>query len=115
MTVPSTNIPLSMILDSSPIATAVVTLEGRVLYTNRAVMDIVGYSTSELNDLGAQVLIGTGDALRQLTVAESRTMELERPLPRKSRDAIWASIHIAAIDAADPPAFVVQLQDIASR
>jgi len=109
--------------DSAAIGTGVLDLEGRVVTSNRALEQMLGYSKDELASLTAAELTHPEDRTRELELfgelAEGRREEyrLEKRCLAKGGEVVWGHHTVSLVrDAFTKPKFAIaMLEDITPR
>ena len=109
--------------DSAAIGTGVLDLEGRVVTSNRALEQMLGYEKDELASLSAAELTHPDDRDRELELfgelAEGRREEyrLEKRVLAKDGEVVWAHHTVSLVrDAFTQPKFAIaMLEDITPR
>lgn len=113
--------------EEAPIGIALVTLDpdsgGRFLRVNRALCELTGYSSEELEALDVRAILHPDDAeadrvaMARLAGGESAGFELEQRLIHSGRHAVWVMVHASLVrDASAKPLYCIrQLQDIEER
>ncbi|MEB3828045.1 PAS domain S-box protein [Phormidium sp. CCY1219] len=112
------------VFEGSAMGIAIATLDGKIIKTNRALQQMMGYQESELENLTLSELSADeetrdreNELQRELTAKERSNYELEKRLIRKDRQIIIARAIASDItDADDEPKFLVSMvEDISER
>ncbi len=106
--------------DHAPIGVALVSLSGSFLKTNRALSDIVGYTTAELSKCTFQDLTHSEDLqadlahVRDLIEGRATSYQMEKRYYHKDGHIVWINLHVSlARNREDKPLhFISQIQDI---
>ena len=109
--------------EDAPIGMALVALDGRWIKVNRAMCDIVGYTSAELLATDFQSVTHADDLdadlelLEQLTAGKIRTYQMVKRYIHRSGRHVWIQLNVSLVrDAAGKPLyFVSQIQDINER
>jgi PAS domain S-box-containing protein len=109
--------------ESAAIGTGVIDLEGRIVTSNRALEQIVGYDKDELARLNAFELTHPDDRSRELelfgelTAGKREEYRLEKRVLAKSGQVVWAHHTVSLVrDAFTKPKFAIaMLEDITPR
>jgi diguanylate cyclase (GGDEF)-like protein/PAS domain S-box-containing protein len=113
--------------EDAPIGIALISVgpesDGRVLKTNRALCDLTGYSSEELEGMEIAALLHPSDqfddlaAMTRLERGEIGEFQLEQRLLHAERHAIWVSLNASLVrDAAGDPLYCIrQMKDIEER
>jgi hypothetical protein len=109
--------------DDASIGMALVALDGRFLQVNRALCEIIGYSTAELVTLNFQSITFADDLesdLRyagQLLRGEIRSYQMEKRYLHKQGRIVWILLNGSLVrnTSGKPLYFIAQVQDISDR
>lgn len=109
--------------DHAAIGMALVSLEGRWLKVNRALVDLVGYSETELLNRCFQDITHPHDladclnCVRQLAAGTTPIYQLEKRYLHQAGHTVWVSLNASVVrDATDQPLyFIAQVQNIDAR
>ena len=109
--------------DEAPIGMALVSLEGRWMKVNDALMEIVGYPRSELMALRFQDITHAHDLradeefVRQMIAGERSTYQMDKRYLHADGHIVWVQLNVSlARDAAGQAMyFIAQIQDITDR
>jgi PAS domain S-box-containing protein len=110
-------------IDEAPIGMAVVALDGHFVRVNRALCEIVGYTSDELTSLTFQAIthrddLDTDVALaRQLARGEIPRYQLEKRYVRKDGSIVDIMLSASILRGQDgaPLYYIVQIEDISKR
>ena len=110
-------------MEHSPIGTALVGLDGRWIWTNIVIRDILGYSHDELNQLTFQQLTHADDLAADLEQAEKlisgngTAYQMEKRYIRKDGSTVWCLLAVSLVRGVDGAAdyFISNVQDIGER
>ena len=113
----------SSAFENASIGMALVSLEGRWLKVNRALCELVGYSSDELaaktfqdithpDDLAADL-----DYVRKVIAGDISSYQMEKRYLHKLGQVVWILLSVSLVrDAAGRPLhFIAQIQDISAR
>jgi diguanylate cyclase (GGDEF)-like protein/PAS domain S-box-containing protein len=104
---------------SSPLGTAIVSLDGRVLEANRRLFDLTGRSTGVLNQPIETVFVPletVGTAEPSTGAFESSGRRVDRRMRRSDAEETWVRVSIAEIHEGEQvEGFLYQLEDITAR
>lgn len=111
---------LRMAVANSPVGLALVSLEGRWVEVNRAISDLLGYSSEELSRLTFQQLTHADDLetdlhlVNELLLGQRSSYQMEKRYIRKDGSLIWGLLSVSLIRDAqgDPAYFISQIQDM---
>ena len=106
--------------DHAPIGVALVSLSGAFLKTNRALSDIVGYTTAELSKCTFQDLTHSEDLqadlanVRDLLEGCATSYHMEKRYYHKDGSIVWVNLHVSLARNREgkPLHFISQIQDI---
>jgi two-component system sensor histidine kinase/response regulator len=106
--------------DHAPIGVALVSLSGSFLKTNRALSDIVGYTTAELSKCTFQDLTHSEDLqadlanVRDLIEGRATSYHMEKRYYHKDGRIVWVNLHVSLARNREgkPLHFISQIQDI---
>ena len=113
--------------EDAPIGIALISIdpeiEGHFLRVNRALCELTGYSSEELQLTGIHALLHPDDlsidiaAMRRLNQGEVDGFQLEQRLLHAERHAVWVTVNASLVrDATGDPLYCIrQLQDIEER
>ncbi|HEY7149731.1 MAG TPA: PAS domain S-box protein [Gaiellaceae bacterium] len=109
--------------DSAAIGTGVLDLEGRIVTSNRALEQMLGYDKDDLALLSAAELTHPDDRacevelFRELAAGKREEYRLEKRVLAKSGDVVWAHHTVSLVrDAFTKPKFAIaMLEDITPR
>jgi PAS domain S-box-containing protein len=109
--------------DSAAIGTGVLDLEGRIVTSNRALEQMLGYGKDDLSRLSAAELTHPDDRDRELelfgelTAGKREEYRLEKRVLSKSGEVVWAHHTVSLVrDAFTKPKFAIaMLEDITPR
>ncbi|MEO7787630.1 MAG: PAS domain S-box protein, partial [Sphingomicrobium sp.] len=110
-------------MEHSPTGTALVALDGRWLWTNSAIREILGYARDEFERLDFQAMTHPDDLGADLEQAgklvsgEGRAYQMEKRYLRKDGSSVWCLMAVSLIRDADgaPDYFISMVQDISDR
>jgi len=110
-------------IDGAPIGMALVALDGRFVRVNRALCDIVGYSSDELTRLTFQAITHPDDrdadlaSAGQLARGEIPLYHREKRYVRKDRTIVEVLLNASILRSRDgaPIYFISQIEDITAR
>lgn len=99
------------------------TLEGGFLRINQKFCDILGYTRSELLELGVrditppEYLEVNLEQVRQLLAGEIESYSMEKPYIRKDRTLVWVDLVVSLIreETGEPKYFISVVEDISDR
>jgi len=111
------------ILENAPIGMAVVSLAGKFMLVNRALIEIVGYDKEELEKLTFQEITYPDDLDADLTNRQQlldgnlTSYQMEKRYIRKDRQIVWIQLtgSIRKDDSGYPLYFIAQIEDISER
>ncbi|MCP9441615.1 MAG: response regulator [Nitrospira sp.] len=111
------------VFEEAAIGMALVSPEGRWLFVNRALCDILGYSVEELTHTTFQALTHPDDLASNIALAErmlsgeTSSYQLEKRYLHKSGRVVWALLNVTLVRNPDgtPRFFFSQIQDITDR
>lgn len=117
------NDDLEQLFENAPIGMAQVGLDGKWMYVNPALCQIVGYPKEELLQIDFQAITHPDDLDRDLDhvyamlAGEISTYTMEKRYYRKDGQLIWILLCVSLIRNTDgsPSRFVSQIQDITER
>jgi PAS domain S-box-containing protein len=109
--------------DDAPIGMALVSVAGRWLKVNRALCDILGYSTAELLEKDVQSATHrddrepTEELIRQALAGQDSPYYLEKRYVRKDGSMVFASVSVSLVRdrAGTPLYFISQVEDVTQR
>lgn len=108
------------VMEYSAVGLALLDLEGRWLQVNRAICELLGYSTDELLALTFQELTHPDDLdadlqqVRSLVAGEISSYRLEKRYLHKNGETVWGLLAVSLVHASEeaPAYFISQIQDI---
>jgi PAS domain S-box-containing protein len=114
---------LQAIYDGAPLGIALVDGDGRIIESNPAFREIVGYSGKELQGKSRDELIRLGDVQADLNlfeklIADQRDhYQLERRYVRKDGQEVWVALSVKAIqaDEAQPRLALKIVEDVTEK
>jgi PAS domain S-box-containing protein len=110
--------------DGAPTAKALVSPEGRILYVNPALCELVGFPSDELLQMSYNDLSHTDDreagtlyAIALLEGKDPGAYKVEKRFVHAQGHVIWVQISVALVRtrSGDPRYFVTQLEDVTAR
>lgn len=110
-------------MEYSPIGTAIVGLDGRWLWANAALRDLLGYSKEELEQLTFQAITHPPDleldleSVKALLAGEISGYQMEKRYIRKDGSLVWALLTGSLVrdSRGQPDYFFANVQDISDR
>jgi PAS domain S-box-containing protein len=110
-------------VDEAPIGMALVGLDGHYVRVNRALCEIVGYSSTELTELTSDAITHPDDvdmdvaARGQLARGEIPRYEREKRYVRKDGTTVDVLLNVSTLRSRDgtPRYFIAQIEDITER
>jgi PAS domain S-box-containing protein len=109
--------------EGTALGVAVVDMDGRIVKSNPALHDMLGYNADELrqttltNLTYMQEAIDSLDILRDLVMSEQDHRQVEQRYRRKDGSAVWASVTVSLVRGSKrkPQFSVVMVEDITER
>ena len=110
-------------MEHSPIGTALVGLDGRWLWTNKALQDTLGYEREELEQLTFQDITYPDDLekdleqVERLLAGDGPAYEMEKRYCRKDKSIVWCLLSVSTVRNRSGVAecFIAIVQDISER
>jgi PAS domain S-box-containing protein len=110
-------------MEFSTIGTALVSLDGRWLYTNATIRNLLGYDDAELRATTFLELTHPDDLdgdmahVGRLLAGEIAAYELEKRYLRKDGSAVWCLLSVSLVrnEQGEPQYFISNVQDIGKR
>ena len=114
---------LGSIFLNSPLGISIAAPDGRMVKTNRAFCELVGYSEEELGRLNFQDITHPDDlsasfeSMQSLLDGKTRSSRMEKRYIRKNGRFVWAELNFSLLrdDAGEPRYFIAQIEDIGER
>ena len=111
------------IFEKLAVGTALVDMQGRIMESNQALHEMLGYSPMELSRRILAELAHPDDAMagthlyRELVTGQSDHYRVEKRFMRKDGGLIWAHLNVSLVQGAEgDPQFTIQmLEDITER
>jgi len=107
---------LRALLETVPVGMAMASLDGRLIATNRAFLEMLGYSREELVGLSVYDLTHQGDieqtAENLHRIPEIGTMRFDKRFLRKDGSAFWARVTARCVEQPSGPVSVAVIEDI---
>jgi len=109
--------------EHGPSGIAIVSRDGRLVMTNAALREILGFSSEELENKDITEYmhpehVATEEALfREIITGKRRSGRLEKRTTTKTGEEIWVSAHLAGIgfNSSDTDLLLIQVEDITQR
>lgn len=114
---------LGSVIANSPLGISITLPDGRMIKTNKAFCDLLGYSKEELEYLNFQDITHPDDLtvsflnMQAMLRGEIRSFRMEKRYIRKNGDYVWAELNFSLLrdNAGNPRYFIAQIEDISER
>lgn len=114
---------LKNILDHAPIGMSILSLDGKILQANHALLHTLGYTSAELKNLSSEDIIFSDDLDKDITIknhllsGKPIPTQIEKRYVHKNGSLIWVNTNTSLTrnSLGEPLHFIIQIEDISKK